>query len=111
MNGAIWRWRTASLMRENGHKAWQKRRFKHTTDSQYAWPVAPDIIDQDFVAAGPDQKRGADISYVWTKEGWLYLAVVIDLFAWRVVGWAVSDRLHRRLAQPSPAQFERRAVN
>ena len=95
---AIGRRRTARLMRENDLKARQKRRFKRTTDSQHAWPVAPNIIDQDFAATGPDQKWGADISYVWTREGWLYLAVVIDLFARRVVGWAVSDRLHRRLA-------------
>ena len=95
---AIGRRRTARLMRENELKARQKRRFKRTTDSQYAWPVAPNIIDQDFAAVGPDEKWGADISYVWTREGWLYLAVVIDLFARRVVGWAVSDRLHRRLA-------------
>jgi transposase InsO family protein len=94
----IGRRRTARLMRENDLKARQKRRFKRTTDSQHAWPVAPNIIDQDFAAAGPDEKWGADISYVWTREGWLYLAVVIDLFARRVVGWAVSDRLHRRLA-------------
>lgn len=95
---AIGRRRTARLMRENDLKARQKRRFKRTTDSQHAWPVAPNIIDQDFAAVGPDEKWGADISYVWTREGWLYLAVVIDLFARRVVGWAVSDRLHRRLA-------------
>lgn len=95
---AIGRRRTARLMRENNLKARQKRRFKRTTDSHHAWPVAPNIIDQDFAATGPDQKWGADISYVWTREGWLYLAVVIDLFARRVVGWAVSDRLHRQLA-------------
>lgn len=95
---AVGRRRTARLMRENGLKARQKRRFKRTTDSQHTWPVAPNIIDQDFAATGPDEKWGADISYVWTREGWLYLAVVIDLFARRVVGWAVSDRLHRRLA-------------
>ena len=61
-------------------------------------PVAPNLLDQDFTATGPDKKWGADISYVWTREGWLYLAVVIDLFARRVVGWATGDRLHRDLA-------------
>ncbi|WP_244487485.1 IS3 family transposase, partial [Aureimonas sp. Leaf460] len=54
--------------------------------------------DQDFTATGPNRKWGADISYVWTREGWLYLAVVIDLFARRVVGWATGDRLHKELA-------------
>ena len=86
------------LMRDNGLKARQKRRFKRTTDSHHAWPVAPNLLDQDFTATGPDKKWGADISYVWTREGWLYLAVVIDLFARRVVGWATGDRLHRDLA-------------
>lgn len=95
---AIGRRRTARLMRENGLYARQKRRFKRTTDSQHAFPVAPNIIDQDFAATAPDQKWGVDISYVWTREGWLYLSVVIDLFSRRVVGWAVGDRLHRELA-------------
>ena len=95
---AVGRRRTARLMRENGLHARQRRRFKRTTDSRHSWPVAPNIIDQDFAAGRPDEKWGADISYVWTREGWLYLAVVIDLFARRVVGWAVGDRLHRNLA-------------
>jgi putative transposase len=95
---AIGRRRVARLMRENGMKARQKRRFKRTTDSLHAFPIAPNLLDQDFAATGPNQKWGADISYVWTREGWLYLAVVIDLFARRVVGWATSDRLHKELA-------------
>ena len=95
---AIGRRRVARLMRDNGLRARQKRRFKRTTDSVHACPIAPNLMDQDFAAAGPNQKWGADISYVWTREGWLYLAVVIDLFARRVVGWATSDRLHRGLA-------------
>ena len=94
----IGRRRTARLMRENGLKARQKRRFKRTTDSHHAFPIAPNLIEQDFSADRPNQKWNADISYVWTSEGWLYLAVVLDLFARRVVGWAVSDRLHKELA-------------
>jgi putative transposase len=94
----VGRRRTARLMRENGLRARQKRRFKRTTDSLHAFPVAPNLIAQDFSADHPDEKWGADISYLWTREGWLYLAVVIDLFARRVVGWAVSDRLHKELA-------------
>ncbi|WP_156878705.1 IS3 family transposase [Roseomonas gilardii] len=95
---AVGRRRTARLMRENGLRARQKRRFKRTTDSHHAWPVAPNLLDQDFSAEGPNQKWGSDISYIWTCEGWLYLAVVIDLFARRAVGWAMADRLHRELA-------------
>lgn len=95
---AIGRRRVARLMRENGLRARQKRRFKRTTDSLHAFPIAPNLLDQDFTATGPNQKWGADISYVWTREGWLYLAVIIDLFARRLIGWAVSDRLHKELA-------------
>jgi len=95
---SVGRRRTARLMRENGLQARQKRRFKRTTDSDHAWPVAPNLLEQNFAATRPDTKWGAEISYVWTREGWLYLAVVIDLFARRVVGWATGDRLHRDLA-------------
>jgi putative transposase len=94
----IGRRRTARLMRENGLKARQTRRFKRTTDSHHAFPIAPNLLDQDFSAECPNQKWNADISCVWTREGWLYLAVVLDLFARRVVGWAVSERLHKELA-------------
>jgi putative transposase len=94
----IGRHRTARLMRENQSIARQKRRFRRTTDSEHAWPVAPNPVAQDFTADGPDRKWGADISCVWTAEGWLYLAVVLDLFSRRVVGRATSDRLKRDLA-------------
>jgi putative transposase len=93
----VGRRRTARLMRENGLKARQKRRFKRTTDSHHPLPIAPNLLDQDFSAERPNEKWNADISYVWTGEGWLYLAVVLDLFARRVVGWAASDRLHKEL--------------
>ena len=94
----VGRRRTARLMRENGLTARQKRRFTRTTDSHHAFPVAPNLLEQDFSAERPNQKWAADISYVWTNEGWLYLAMILDLFARRVVGWAVSDRLHQELA-------------
>jgi putative transposase len=94
----VGRRRTARLMRKNGLKARQKRHFKRTTDSEHAWPIAPNLIDQDFAATGPNQKWGADISYIWTRQGWLYLAVVMGLFSRRIIGWSVSDRLHRGLA-------------
>jgi putative transposase len=94
----IGRHRVARLMRDNGLKANRKRRYKRTTDSDHGGPVAPNLLDQDFACDRPDQKWGVDISYVWTAEGWLYLAIVLDLFARRIVGWAVSDRLKRDLA-------------
>jgi len=85
-------------MRENNLKARQKTRFKKTTDSDHGGPVAPNVLDQDFAADGPDEKWGVDISYVWTAEGWLYLAIVLDLFSRRIVGWRVSDRMKKGLA-------------
>ena len=94
----VGRHRVARLMRDNGLKALQKRRFKKTTDSAHGGPVAPNLLDQDFSADGPDQKWGSDISYIWTAEGWLYLAVVVDLFSRRIVGWATSDRMKKDLA-------------
>lgn len=102
----IGRHRTARLMRENDLVARQKRRFKRTTDSEHAWPVAPNLLAQDFEAEQRDRKWGADISYIWTAQGWLYLAVVLDLHSRRVVGWATSDRLKRSLA----VQALRRAI-
>jgi putative transposase len=90
--------RVARLMSENGLKARQKTRFKKTTDSDHGGPVADNLLDQDFEATAPDQKWGVDISYIWTAEGWLYLAIVLDLFSRRIIGWQLSDRMKRGLA-------------
>jgi putative transposase len=95
---SIGRHRVARLMSENGMKARQKTRFRRTTDSDHGGPVAGNVLDQDFTATAPDQKWGVDISYVWTAEGWLYLAIVLDLFSRRIVGWQLSDRMKRGLA-------------
>jgi len=95
---AVGRHRVARLMSENGLKARQKTRFKKTTDSDHGGPIAPNVLGQDFAAEAPDQKWGVDISYVWTAEGWLYLAIVLDLFSRRIVGWSISDRMKRGLA-------------
>ena len=103
---SVGRRRIARLMRDNGLKARQKKRFKRTTDSHHDPPVAANLLDGDFTAAAPNEKWAADISYIWTAEGWLYLAVVMDLYARRIVGWATSDRLKRDLA----IQALRRAV-
>ncbi|KAA2211251.1 IS3 family transposase [Pseudoroseomonas oryzae] len=85
------------LMRDNGLRALQQRRFKRTTDSQHNNPVASNLLEQDFTATGPNQKWGSDISYIWTAEGWLYLAIVVDLYSRRIVGWSVGDRLRKEL--------------
>ncbi len=75
-----------------------KRRFRRTTDSAHAFPVAPNLLGRDFTAAGPDRVWLADLTYIRTAEGWLYLAVVLDLFSRRVVGWAMADHLGHELA-------------
>jgi len=94
----VGRHRVARLMRDNGMKALQKRRYKKTTDSDHGGLIAPNLLDQDFACDGPDQKWGVDISYVWTREGWLYLAIVLDLYSRRIIGWETSDRLKKDLA-------------
>jgi putative transposase len=90
--------RVGRLMRENGIFVERKRKFKATTDSDHTFNIAPNLLERDFTADQPNQKWAGDISYVWTREGWLYLAVILDLHSRRVIGWAVSDRLKRDLA-------------
>lgn len=89
--------RVARLMRENGIRAKQKRKFKATTDSKHSQPVAPNLLERDFAAAAPDQKWVADITYIPTREGWLYLAAILDLYSRYVVGWSMAGRMNRRL--------------
>jgi transposase InsO family protein len=81
-------------MRENDIFAKTKRRFRHTTDSNHKLPVAENILDRDFSPTGSDRCYVGDITYIPTREGWLYLAVVIDLFSRKVVGWAMSHRIN-----------------
>ena len=66
-----------------------------TTDSNHAFNIAPNLLDQDFSADAPNQKWAGDISYIWTSEGWLYLAVILDMYSRRVIGWAPSHLLLR----------------
>ena len=90
--------RVGRLMRQNGIKIIRTQKYKATTDSNHALNIAPNLLDQDFSATGPNQKWAGDISYIWTNEGWLYLAVILDLYSRRVIGWAVSNRMKRDLA-------------
>jgi transposase InsO family protein len=91
--------RVARLMRLRGVRAKQSKRFKSTTKRNKAHPVAPNLLNRDFTADRPDQKWLADITYITTLEGWLYLAVVLDLYARRIVGWAMSDRMTSNLTK------------
>jgi len=90
--------RVARLMRQEELFAKQSRKFKvTTTDSAHPYPVAPNLLAQDFTASRPNEKWLTDITYIPTAEGWLYLAVVLDLYSRRIVGWTMSDSLERHL--------------
>lgn len=90
--------RVARLMRQAGLYGKRRRRFRpRTTNSNHRLPIAPNLLKQDFSATAPNQKWVSDISYIATAEGWLYLAVIIDLYSRRVVGWAMGKRIDRFL--------------
>ncbi len=85
--------RVERLMQENDIKAKHKRRFKVTTDSKHKLPIAPNLLDRNFTPEAPNQVWTSDITYLWTDEGWLYLAIVLDLFNREVVGWSLKPRM------------------
>jgi len=84
-------------MRRLGLCAQRKRRFVVTTDSDHGYAVADNVLNRDFDADAPNQKWVADITYIPTQEGWLYLAAILDLFSRKVVGWAMSERIDEAL--------------
>jgi len=85
--------RIGRLMREEGLKVQTKRKFKVTTDSNHDKPIAPNLLERNFTVATPNTAYVGDITYIPTREGWLYLAVVIDLFSRAVVGWSMGSRM------------------
>ncbi len=88
----------AKLMSENEIRAKACRKFRNTTDSDHPFPVADNVLDRQFDAAkGPNERWVADITYIPTREGWLYLAAVEDLYSRRVVGWSLADDMESRL--------------
>ena len=90
--------RVASIMRENGIKGKRKGKIKHkTTNSNHRNAIAQNKLERNFNAEKPDQKWASDITYIPTLEGWLYLAVVIDLFSRKVIGWSMNESLESRL--------------
>ena len=90
--------RVARIMREHGLQSHKRRRFRVvTTDSKHAHPVAPNVLARDFEATAPNQKWLADLTYVPTDEGWLYVALVLDLYARKLVGWAMSETMPQEL--------------
>lgn len=91
------RTKAATLMQLANVVAKQKKKFKATTDSKHQLPVAPNVLDRNFVVSRPDIVYCSDITYIWTAEGWLYLAVVIDLYSRKIVGWSLKNRMTKEL--------------
>ena len=85
------------LMREAGVQVRHRKRFKVTTNSNHKEPVYDNLIQRQFDVPQPDQVYAADVTYVWTQEGWLYLAVVMELYSRKVVGWSMSSRMKAQL--------------
>ncbi|MEQ1790587.1 MAG: IS3 family transposase, partial [Rickettsiales bacterium] len=94
---SISRQRVARRMQKLGLRAVQSRKFKVTTDSNHNKPVAENLLQQDFRANHPNQKWVADITYIPTKEGWLYLSVVMDLYSRAVIGWSMGKCIDKQL--------------
>ena len=106
--------RVARLMKIHGIVGKAKKKFKATTNSKHNFPVAENLLKQNFAAQKPNTVWVSDITYIWTLEGWLYLAVILDLYSRRVVGWAMSDRLtsdfvikalHQAIGRRNPGSF------
>ncbi len=89
--------KAGTLMKLAGVEAKQRKKFKATTDSKHNLPVAPNLLDRNFNVSEPDCVYCADITYIWTAEGWLYLAIVLDLFSRQIVGWSMSKRIKKKL--------------
>jgi len=93
----VGRKRVARLMRQEGLRARGKRRFRKTTDSEHNRQTPPNVLDRQFKVDAPNRVWAGDITYVWTREGWMYLAVVLDLFSRKVIGWATADHMRTDL--------------
>jgi len=89
--------RIGRLMRAEGLLCKTKKKFKATTNSKHDKPIAPNTLNREFTATSPNQKWVGDITYIWTAEGWLYLATVIDLYSRKVVGWSMNRRMTQAL--------------
>lgn len=85
------------MLRKLGLRSKISRKYKHTTDSNHRLPTAPNLLDRQFTVTRPNKVWTTDITYIRTKEGWLYLCVMLDLFSRRIVGWQTSTRIDRQL--------------
>ena len=93
----VGRYKARSLMREAGVQARYRKKYKVTTNSNHKQPVFGNVLEREFTVEKPDQVYVSDITYLWTQEGWLYLAVFIDLYSRRVVGWSMGTRMNAKL--------------
>jgi len=93
----ISRTKTVNLMKEAGIEVRHKKKFKVTTNSNHKLPLFENLLERQFDVEQPNQVFASDITYIWTQEGWLYLAVVIDLYSRKVVGWSMSNRMTAQL--------------
>lgn len=102
--------RVKRLMRQHNLRAKHKRRYKATTDSRHTMPVAPNLLNRQFQTSAPDVVWTADITYIPTREGWLYLAVVMDLYTRMIVGWSMDSRMTKELVMNAlrMARFRRK---
>jgi transposase InsO family protein len=98
----VGRYKARCLMRQLGLKVKISRRYKLTTDSGHSFPVAQNLVNRNFEVGSPNVTWTADITYVWTLEGWLYLAVVMDLCSRQIVGWAMDRRMKKKLTLEAP---------
>lgn len=85
------------IMKENGLRSKTVKKYKATTNSKHSYPVYPNLLNQQFYVDKPGAVWVSDITYVWTMEGWLYLATVMDLFSRRIIGWEMSHRMTKEL--------------
>ena len=86
--------RTRALMKAAGVSVKRRKKYKVTTNSNHKQPVFDNVLTRDFATQQPDQAYVSDITYIWTQEGWLYLAVILNLHSWRIIGWAVRNQLN-----------------
>ena len=94
--------RVARLMRHDGIRAKTVKKWRATTQSQHRFPVAANTLNRQFTVESPNRVWAGDLTYVWTTEGWLYLAVILDLYSRPVIGWAMGHRLTVDLAEQGP---------
>lgn len=96
---SVGRYRTRNLMRKASIECKQRRRFRITTQSNHSFPIAENVLNREFAVTTPNRVWVADITYLWTHEGWLYLSAVLDLFSRRVVGWSLANHMQEGLVR------------